>query len=104
MHVTYFVTHRGHPSNAKTAKSNEAKSAFDYFACFDCFDCNPHPFYLATGQLDPDALQVRLEPSLVDFNELQANAASFLADAFVYDSTSDSWPFSCDCANSRHGK
>jgi hypothetical protein len=49
-------------------------------------------------------LQVRLEPSLVDFNELQANAASFLADAFVYDSTSDSWPFSCDCANSRHDK
>jgi hypothetical protein len=85
-------------------RAEKAKSAFYYFACLDCLDRNPHPLDLTARQLDPYPLQVRFEPSLVDFDELQANAAGFFANALAYDATADSWPFSCNCANSRHGK
>ena len=69
-------------------------------ARFDRLGANPQPLYLATGQLNTDALQVGPEFSLVDLDELQANAAGFLADSLTNDTTAYTWPFSCYCANS----
>ena len=69
-------------------------------ARFDRLGANPQPLYLATGKLNPDALQVGPEFSLVDLDELQANAAGFLADSLTYDTTAYTRPFSCYCANS----
>ena len=69
-------------------------------ARFDRLGANPQPLYLATGKLNPDALQVGPKLSLVDLDELQANATGFLADSLTYDTTAYTRPFSCYCANS----
>ena len=83
-------------NNRKEQK--KPKLAFYDFARLDCLGSNPHSLDLTTRQLDSNPLQVGLESSLVDFDELQANAAGFFTDALVYDTASDSGPFSCDCA------
>ena len=69
-------------------------------ARLDRLCADPQPLYLATGKLYPDALKVRSEFSLIDLNELQADATGFLADSLTYDTPAYSGPFSCYCANS----
>ena len=100
MHVTYVLTHHDLLPNAKTARSGVETLGFLDLARFDRLGANPQPLYLATGELNPDALHVGSEFSLVDLNELQANAAGFLADSLTYDTTPHTRPFSCYCANS----
>jgi hypothetical protein len=100
VHVTYILTHHDLLPNAKTARSGVEILGFLDLARFDRLDANPQPLYLATGEFNPDALHVGPEFSLVDLDELQANAASFFADSLTYDTTAYMGSFSCYCANS----
>ena len=76
MHVSNFVLTAGIECNNRK-EQKKPKLAFYDFARLDCLGSNPHSLDLTTRQLDPNPLQVGLEPSLVDFDELQANAAGF---------------------------
>ena len=72
-------------------------------AGLESLDGNPDALDGAVGQLDADALQVRLEATLGGLGHVRADTAALLGDTFTVNDTARGRAFSSDGTNSGHG-